>query len=378
MSSARAFLLSCLLWPLLGLAQSRDINETLIRVPVSVQDREGRTISGDIPVSLFRPDGPGPFPLVVISHGRASTPAKRAEPAIQRQESAARFFVRKGFAVAVPTRLGYGETLALGDPERSRGSCGNAEYADAMAAGARQVVTVVEHLRQQPWVDAQRLVLVGQSVGGFVSTAANASRPAGLLAAINFAGGSGGNPETHPGVPCAGANVGKAYANFGSTAQAPMLWVYTENDRYFDPAHSRAWHAAYTGAGGQAEYRLLPAFGEDGHTLFARGNDIWQPVVDEFLARFGFTRPGSLQAEWSDYAALTDSQRIPYLSAQAIREGYAKFLAAKSPRAFAIAPQGGWGWASGDDSLSRALANCQQHDKTRCRLYAVDDTVVWR
>lgn len=371
-------LLAWLLWPILTFAQARDIHETLIRIPVSAANREGSLISADIPVTLFRPDGPGPFPLVVINHGRATTPEKRAEPKIQRQESAARFFVRKGFAVAVPTRLGYGETLSVGDPERSRGSCSQAEYADAMRAGAAQVLTVIDHLREQSWVDAQRIVLVGQSVGGFVSTAANASRPPGLLTVINFAGGSGGNPETHPGVPCAGNNAGKTYASFGRSAQAPMLWVYTENDRFFDPAHSRAWHAAYTEAGGQAEYRLLPAFGEDGHTLFARGNDIWQPIVDDYLVRFGFTTPGTLTATSSDFAAVEDGQRVPYIDHRAVSEGYARFLAAKLPRAFAIGSQGGWGWASGDDSLSRALAACQGKNSTRCKLYAVDDAVVWR
>lgn len=373
------YLLLVLAMPALVAAQSRDINEALIRVPVSVPDHDGRTINADIPVTLYRPEGDGPFPLVLISHGRAADPGKRAEPRIQRFESAARFFVRKGFAVAVPTRLGYGEVIAAGDPERSRGpNCNNVEYTDAMRAGAAQVLSVVARLRQEPWVDARRLVLVGQSVGGFVTVATAAARPAGLVAAINFAGGSGGNPETHPGVPCSGDKLAKAYADFGASAQAPMLWIYTENDQYFNPQYSRAWHAAFTQAGGQASYRLLPAFGQDGHLLFARGNDIWQPVVDDYLARFGFTQPGTLTAITNGQIVRNSDSRIPYLDEHASTESVRAFLAAKTPRALAIAPHGAWGWASGDDSMSRALASCQGRTSTRCKLYAVDDAVVWQ
>ena len=67
-----------------------------------------------------------------------------------------------------------------------------------------------------------------------------------------------------------------------------MLWIYTENDLYFNPSFSTAWHAAFVKAGGNAEFHLLPAFATNGHTLFAKGIDIWSPVVAPFLDKLGF------------------------------------------------------------------------------------------
>jgi len=55
-------------------------------------------------------------------------------------------------------------------------------------------------------------------------------------------------------------------------------------------------------------------------------------------------------------------------------------LTKQIPRAFAIAPNGAWAWADGgDDPLQRALNNCNRYrkDKADCRLYSVDDFVVW-
>ena len=42
-----------------------------------------------------------------------------------------------------------------------------------------------------------------------------------------------------------------------------MLWIYIENDTFFGPELSRRMHAAYTGAGGNAEYRGRSGRGEE-------------------------------------------------------------------------------------------------------------------
>ena len=46
------------------------------------------------------------------------------------------------------------------------------------------------------------------------------------------------------------------------------------------------------------------------------------------------------------------------------REAYAKFLAADTPKAFAIGPNGAWTWrASMADAMQAALERCAEHDR---------------
>jgi hypothetical protein len=198
-----------------------------------------------------------------------------------------------------------------------------------------------------------------------------------VVAAINFAGGSGGDPDRHPGVPAGAGQLEALYAAMGKQAHVPMLWIYTENDRYFDPSFTKAWAKAFTKAGGQVEYRLLPPFKTNGHLLFSQGCDIWMPLVEAFLDKVGFSRPGLVpRPQPTGFAPLEAVDRVPV--GEAGRDGYRRFLQAAAPRAFAVAGDGHWGWAEGDNALARALANAQRNGGAApCRLYAVDGDVVW-
>ena len=354
---------------------SLDIREAIVRVPVTVKDAFNKEISGDVLVTTFRPQGPGPFPLVVMNHGRNS--ATRAQDPRPRSEPIARFFIRKGFAVAVPQRLGYGASASLGDPE-DHTSCESPRYQQAGDAAAVQVLAVVGHMRKEADIDPSRLVIMGQSFGGFTTVAAAATKPDGLVAAINIAGGSGGNSVTRPGEPCNSYRLGLTFAAWGKTATAPMLWMYSENDKYFNPKNSRAWFDAFTKAGAKAEFKLMPPFGDDGHALLMSANDLWQPVVDEFLARHGFTTPGAMgKPAVTGLGKAPDAAAVPLISAKQRDETYQKYLAAKSPKAAALGSGGRLGYASGDDAMSNALGICQRRTGLPCKLYAVDNDVVW-
>ncbi len=120
----------------------KDINESVVRVPVSVSDIYNKPYNTDIALTIFKPNGEGPFPLVVINHGRGFDAAARSKLVRARFESAARFFIRKGFAVAVPTRLGNGDNPSAGDPE-SMPSCSNPRYPGIVDPAIKQVLSAI-------------------------------------------------------------------------------------------------------------------------------------------------------------------------------------------------------------------------------------------
>jgi dienelactone hydrolase len=354
-----------------------DLSETIAKVPVTVRLADGRFHTGEMVVTHVRPRGAGPFPLVVQLHGRS---ADRAERRRFRSIGSVRYWTRRGFAVVVPTRLGYGDSGLSPDPEFSSRACADRTYAPAMAAMMAQFDAVLAFAHTLPWIDASRVIVVGQSYGAFAAIGASGRAVPGLRGAISFAGGGGGNPRTRPANPCGPDKLGEVIAAAGKTAKVPMLWLYAENDKYWGAKLPRMWHAAYAAAGGKAELVMFPPVGEDGHKLLGEGFSTWRPHADRFLEGLGFAPPrsqGSPPA--TQFAPLQAIDMVPYLKATGRSDGYAKFLAGDLPRAFAIAPGGAWGavWGSEQDAPERAIERCQKHGRAGCRLYAVDDSVVW-
>jgi len=85
---------------------------------------------------------------------------------------------------------------------------------------------------------------------------------------------------------CAPRSLVEAAAKYGATARVPMLWIYAENDSFFEPSLAKRMAEAYDSAGGKATYRPVGAFGRDGHGLAGSGNgsSVWSPLVESFLA----------------------------------------------------------------------------------------------
>lgn len=134
-------------------------------------------------------------------------------------------------------------------------------------------------------------MLLGQSAGGFSSLATAAQSPPGVVAVLNFAGGRGGSGKG--GAHCNVQAMATVIAGYARSIKVPVLWLYAENDKYFDPAASSTWFQAFEAAGGKGRYVLVPPFGNDGHLLFYMpdGLPLWTAAVDSFFRDFGFKLP---------------------------------------------------------------------------------------
>lgn len=267
------------------------LREEQLQVPVEVKDAYGKQIRHTITVTYFHDDADAtPRPVVVINHGRAGDAQGRLALGRARYAAAARWFVQRGFVVAVPTRIGYGVTS--GEDVEDEGPCRDKRFTAPLLAAATQVQAALDAVRERPQSLKDRAVIVGQSVGGAATVATVSRNPAGVVAAINFAGGGGGDPKNRPRTPCGSTNLEHTYADFGKTARVPMLWIYTENDLYWGPKIPREWHQAFVAGGASAEFVAMPPHGEDGHGLFTEFPQAWQPVVANFLRTQGFPMKG--------------------------------------------------------------------------------------
>ena len=350
---------------------AQDMREEVLRLDATVKDFFGRQETKPVPVTVYRPQGDGPFPLFVFNHGRA-VEAKRAQQGRYRPESVARYLVAKGFVVLVPNRIGYWETYGGFDPEFS--GCRSIE--PMSIAASDQVLATVAFARSLPYVDTSRWLVGGVSVGGLTAVTTVGRAPEGLLGGINFSGGTGGNPDNNPGKPCNPAATIQYWGSIAKNAKAPMVWMYWENDKFWGLNNPKLWHQAWQAGGGQAQFVGLDAIGDDGHSGINLDMDRWLPVVDQFLQSLGFDAPAIVQAPApSGFAAITDINAVPVGSAG--KAAYPKFLEMPVPRAFAVSSKGGFGIARGDYAAGRALGNCQRYGNP-CKLYAVGDDVVYK
>jgi len=264
--------------------------EEQIDLPVQVVNAYGKPVEHVIKVTVFSDDtNPRPAPVLVLNHGRSAEAEGRAKVGRARFTDTSKFFVQRGFIVAVPTRVGYG--VSGGDDVEYSGTCNQKNYPPGYAAAAKQTLAVLEAVRQRPDAAKDRAVVMGQSYGGTTAVTIASLNPPGVQASINFAGGGGGNPKTQPQQPCAPQLLERMFRGYGETARIPMLWVYTENDMYFGPRYPREWFEAYTAAGGKGDFVQFPPHGEDGHLMFSRYPEVWQPRVAEFLDKHGFKAP---------------------------------------------------------------------------------------
>jgi dienelactone hydrolase len=256
-----------------------------VTVPLTVKGLFGeKTVS--LAATEYRPDGPGRFPAIVLSHGSPVSPSARVAYTAK-YPVASGVFVGWGFVVLNPVRRGYGATG--GAWEEDYGRCDSPFYVEGGLETAKDIAAGVAYLRRQPYVDPERIVLVGQSAGGWGSLAAASRGDLPIRGVVNFAGGRGGKRNNVPNDNCAPDRLVAAAGTYGKTASVPSLWLYTANDQFFAPDLSRRMHEAFTAGGGRATYVALPAIGNDGHQLITMqdGVALWRDTVERFFREIG-------------------------------------------------------------------------------------------
>jgi dienelactone hydrolase len=342
------------------------INEHIVLIPA------GSNHQARLETTVFQPNGPGPFPLIIINHGKDP-----GHPNLQPRDRfyhMAHAFVARGYAVMVPMRQGFANSTGR---YRDHGC-------DMTANGytqAEDIRDTLEFAREQKWIDADRIVVAGQSYGGLATMALGTQELPGVRALINFAGGLRDDSNG-----CGWrSSLVSAFAEYGAQNKIPSLWMYGQNDSLFGPELVARMHDAFEQAGGKARLVEYAAFKRDAHGMLASrdGEKIWLADTMRFLDQVGmptkvvYKVPEPPLPQPTNFAKVDDVGSVPFLSENGKR-AYAEYLTKMTPRAFAVSPSGAWCWAEeGEAPEARALATCSAKSDKPCRLYSVDEHVVW-
>jgi len=263
---------------------------------VQITMHGGGAFGGDVAMTteVFKPDGDGPFPVVLFSRGRPANDAERRDMKTAIPRGHALYWMRKGFAVVAPIRPGYGATGGADrEPPGTRydafGNCmGRPDFTAPVRNAVADTIAALDWTRSQKWADPQHILLVGTSMGGLITVATAAANPQGVVGYVNFAGGVGGDPARAPGKPC-GIDVMEAQMReLGKSAHVPGLWLYAQNDQFWGAEAPRLWYAAFAQGGATTQFvQTDPVPGSDGHLLLTRGGNLWSMHTDKFVKELG-------------------------------------------------------------------------------------------
>ncbi|MCX7337047.1 MAG: hypothetical protein NTY78_02700 [Pelagibacterales bacterium] len=265
------------------------IIEEIIEVPVSVSNSNftnNPKFEQKITVTIWRDDAIKKAPYLLFSHGRAGTDQERGKFGRSSEKRNSEYFVSKGFTVILPTRIGYGVS---GGPDADySGACGNKNYLEARKVAIDQSKQVLNHVFDFSYIDRTKGIVVGQSVGGFTTIGLSAENISGLKGAINFAGGDGGDPIKSAEKPCGDYLIKDTFAKYGASNKVPTLWLYSLNDKFWGEQLPKDWFAAFQKAGGKGQFISLPAYKEDGHSIFRGDLNAWKNDFEKFIKEIGF------------------------------------------------------------------------------------------
>lgn len=231
---------------------------------------------------LYRPPGPGPFPVLLYAHG--SAPGSWSNEAF---EAVAPAFTSRGWAVFAPYRRGQGLSRDAGPFIRDEIDVARRAGGAALAQERLAQLLATDHmddqtqafrwLLRQPFVAQRRIAVMGNSFGGIIALLSSERLPA--CAAIDASGAA----EAWAEAPAVRALMRGA----ATRARAPIFFFQAANDHDLSP--SRELAAVMRQAGRAAFVRIYPPFGSparEGHAFAYKSVPTWSEDAHRFLTRF--------------------------------------------------------------------------------------------
>lgn len=180
--------------------------------------------SGDLTVSgiLLRPRGRGPFPGIVLNHGYIEPSVYVTGQGLAREQD---WLARAGFVVLHTDYRGH----AGSDPARPLDRESRLGY-------TRDAINAVLALEREPYVDEDRMAMLGRSMGGGVTLNALVAKPDLVEAAVIYASVSSSYLDNlrHFTVPNRPDSVRALFERFGTPEEESRFYRELSSRTYFD------------------------------------------------------------------------------------------------------------------------------------------------
>ena len=233
-------------------------------------------------VVISKPEGAGPFPLLVFNHASTGKGTNRESfRQVTFDRGFAKIFVNKGYLVAFPQRRGRGKSDGLYDEgfyaDHTLGyTC---EPERALAGADRALVDIeaaVAALRRRQDVKNERVLMAGTSRGGALSIAYAGMHPNDVAGVINFVGG-----WITEDCGLAARQINSTLLSRGAKFQRSTLWLYGLHDRFYSLGHSGQNFAVFRSAGGKGVFLPFDMDG-NGHEVITEPAK-WRSDVNHYL-----------------------------------------------------------------------------------------------
>jgi carboxymethylenebutenolidase len=236
---------------------------------------------------LWRPQGSGPFPAVLLNHGSGRTreELERFGPYEQQAGVLGPVFARHGYVFLYLFRRGVGlsadqgtNSVDLMDREfAAHGQEGRNELQLRLLETSElgDAVAGLTFLRARPEVDARDVAVVGHSFGGSL-TLLVAERDPTLRAAVVFSGAGYSWDLSAP--------LRKRLLAAVDRIAAPVFFIHAEND--YSLAPGKALDAELQRLGKAHRLKIYPPVGrtaDEGHVFLYLRVASWEPEVFAFL-----------------------------------------------------------------------------------------------
>lgn len=232
-----------------GVDPAELIDPELVRYP---------SFDRDIPAWLYRPEGDGPFPVVLSIHGGPESQERPTYAYLGLYQ----YLLSRGIAVLAPNirgSSGYGTAYQ------------QLIYRDWGGDELKDIQAAAEYLRAEPWADSERLAVFGGSFGGFATLSALTRLPEYWAAGVDLVGPS--NLITFVGsVPPFWRSMTKSWVGdaeedramlverspitYVDQLRAPLLVIQGANDPRVAQAESDQMVARLQGRGLEVEYHV--------------------------------------------------------------------------------------------------------------------------